>query len=195
MCFIALGWYFSFWMNMTLRGFNFLFPIHFLVEFTVSFKSEKYKLHFQKEIRMKFLAYRLTFLPCRLWLLALEWGTLYTVSVIDLMLWICKKTVMWVNLKLSSFYCLVRQKIIFNSVPCVFHMCSAFSAAPSIFHLHPTWGPGSPPLANGKHTWKIMITVSAAFQSIFFFTDAYVQAYLFQLNLDFIVWLSSWTYH
>lgn len=122
----------------------------------------------RREIRMAFLASRLPLLPCRLCLHVLEWGALYTVSVMELLLWICKKTVMWVNLKLSSFYCLVRQKVIFNSVPCVIHMCSALSAASSICHLYPTWGLGSPSLANGKHTLKIMSAGFAAFQSNFF---------------------------
>lgn len=187
MCLVVLGWYFSFCMRTTVReSFNFSFPSVFSVNsLTLSnLKNTNYTV--RREIRMAFLASRLPLLPCRLCLPVLEWGALYAVSVMELLLWICKKTVMWVNLKLSSFYCLVRQKVIFNAVPCVIHMYSAFSAAPSLCHLHPTWGVGSPPLANGKHTLKIMSTVFAGFQSNFF-TDVHVKAYLFQLNFGFVV--------
>lgn len=154
---------------MKVRVLIFSFPSIFSVNsLTLSYlKNTNYTV--RREIRMAFLTSRLLLLPCRLCLPVLEWGALYPVSVMELLLRICKKTVMWVNLKLSSFYCLVRQKVIFNSVPCVSHMNSAFSAAPSICHLHPTWGLGSPPLANGKHTLKIMSTGFAEFQSNFFF--------------------------
>jgi len=103
----------------------------------------------RREIRMALLASRLSLLPCRLCLPVLEWGVLYAVSVMELLLWICKKAVMSVNLKLSSFYCLVRQKVIFNSAPCVIHM---FSILCSTTHLPP-----SPNLRTGKptsNTWK-----------------------------------------
>lgn len=82
-------------------------------------------------------------------------------------------TVMRMHLKLASFYCFVRQKVIFKSVPCVSYMCSAFSAVPSIWHLHPALRTGSPTVANGNHTLKIMNTCFSAFQSNFF-TDVYV---------------------
>lgn len=188
MCLIALVPHFACTWQYE-RVLIFSFPSIFLgISLTLSnLKNTNYTV--RREIRMAFLASRLPFLPCRLCLSVLEWWVLYAVSVMELLLWICKKTVMWVNLKLSSFYCLVRQKVIFNSVPCVTHMCSALFAAPSVCHLYPTWGLGSPPLANGKHTLKIMSTGFAAFQSNFF-TDVYVQACLFQLNFVSVIWLS-----
>lgn len=152
------------WERVWIFSFPSIFSVNSLT--LSNLKNTNYTV--RREIRMAFLASRLPLLPCRLCLHVLEWGALYTVSVMELLLWICKETVMWVNLKLSSFYCLVRQKVIFNSVPCVIHMCSALSAASSICHLYPTWGLGSPSLANGKHTLKIMSAGFAAFQSNFF---------------------------